>query len=174
MSSPRSPLPPAVQQALQQLVQPLSRWHATLAARERLAVAAAAWVLALAALWALAVQPAWRTLRDAPARLTRVEQQLQDMQAQAADARTLRALPPVPRAQALVALRAATERLEGARLAEQGDRAVLTLDGVAPSAFRQWLGEVRASARARTVEARLSRDERGLSGTLVVAIGAAP
>jgi general secretion pathway protein M len=140
-------------------------------ARERRLVLAAAWMLGLFLLWALALQPAWRTVRDAPARLDGLDAQLQAMQAQAADVRALRATPPLPRPQASAALQAASQRLEGrARLAEQGERAVLTLDGVSGDELRSWLTEVRSSARARAVEVNLMRGEQGLSGTVVVAL----
>lgn len=171
MNSPRSM---AVLAPVFQALSPARRWLEGLDARERRAVGLAAWVVGAALVWLVAVQPAWRTLRQAPARLAEVEQQLQSMQAQAADARSLRALPPVPRAQALVALRAASERLEGASLVEQGDRARLTLNGSSSERLRAWLLEVRTSARARPVEVNLTRDERGLSGTVVVALDAGP
>lgn len=139
--------------------------------RERRLVLLAAWVLGLYLLWALALQPAWRTLRDAPPRLDGLAAQLQAMQVQAADAQALRATPPLPRPQASAALQAATGRLGArARLAEQGERAVLTLDGVSGDELRGWLGEVRTGARARAVEVNLTRQPQGLSGTVVVAL----
>jgi general secretion pathway protein M len=93
------------------------------------------------------------------------------MQALAADTRELRATPTLPRAQAGAALRAASERLGSrARLSEQGERAVLTLEGVPADQLRGWLAEVRASARARAVDVNLSPGDQGLSGTVVVAL----
>jgi general secretion pathway protein M len=139
--------------------------------RERLLVLLAAGVLAAYLLWALALQPALRTLREAPARLDALDAQLQAMQAQAAEAQALRATPAVPRPQAVAALQAAAARLgDKARLAEQGDRAVLTLDGASGEDLRSWLAEARSSARARPVEINLTRTERGLAGTVVVAL----
>ena len=139
--------------------------------RERQLVLLALAVLGAYLLWALALQPALRTLREAPARLDALDTQLQAMQAQAAEVQALRATPPVPRPQAGAVLQAATGRLgDGARLAEQSDRAVLTLDGVSGDELRAWLAEVRSGARARPVELNLTRTERGLSGTVVVAL----
>jgi type II secretory pathway component PulM len=93
------------------------------------------------------------------------------MQLLAADVRELRAAPPLPRPQALAALRAASERLgETGRLIEQGDRAVLTLKDASGPALRTWLSEVRAGARAHAVDATLTRSDAGLSGTVVVAL----
>ena len=159
--------------AARKALQPaLARWS-RLDGRERRLVLAMAWVLGVFVLWTVAVQPAWRTLRQAPARIDALDAQLQTMQLLAADVRELRAAPPLPRAQAGAALRAASERLgETGRLVEQGDRAVLTLKDASAAALRTWLSEVRAGARAHAVEATLTRNEVGLSGTIVVALPA--
>lgn len=161
----------AARETLAQGLQPLrSAWSAR-EPRERRLVLLAAWVLGGYLLWALALQPAWRTVRDAPARLDALDAQLQVMQAQAAEAQALRATPPLPRPQASAALQAASQRLGNrARLAEQGERAVLTLDGISGDELRSWLAEVRGGARARAVEVSLTRNERGLAGTVVVAL----
>ena len=75
-------------------------------------------------------------------------------------------------AQAAAALKSATDRLgDKARLSLQGDRASLTLNGVSPEALRGWLLEARSAARARPVEAQLTRGPQGYSGTLVVSLG---
>lgn len=80
---------------------------------------------------------------------------------------------PVSPAQAGAALQAATERLgEKGRLSMQGDRASLTLNGVGPEALRGWLLEARSAARARPVEAQLTRSGAGFSGTVVVQLSA--
>lgn len=147
------------------------RWEA-LAARERQGLAAAAAVVVLALVWLVAVQPAWRTLAAAPATLAELGALRQAMQADADDARALRAMPPLPREVALEALQAATERLgEGARLTLQGDRAALVLKDVDGDALRQWLGEIRGGARARVLEAQLRRGAAGYSGQATVALG---
>ena len=154
---------------------PLRQWWRTLPARERRLVALAAGVVLLALLWWLALQPALQTLRTAPAAIEAAEAQLRTMQRLAAEAAELRSTPPVNGEQAAAALRAATERLgEQAKLSLQGDRAVLTLNGISTSQLRDWLAEARSGARARPVEASLLRSGPGYSGTLVVAIGGAP
>ncbi|MDP2005901.1 MAG: type II secretion system protein GspM [Rubrivivax sp.] len=151
-----------------------TRWRA-LPGRERRLVSLALAVLAVGALWLAAMQPALQTLRTAPAALDAAEAQLQAMQRLAAEAGELRATPPVNAEQANAALQAATTRLgEQARLSLQGDRAVLTLNGVGTGALRDWLAEARSGARARPVEASLMRGAQGYSGTLVLAIGGAP
>jgi general secretion pathway protein M len=94
------------------------------------------------------------------------------MQRLAAEAAQLRAQPAVSAVQSTAALQAATDRLgDSGRLALQGDRAVLTLNGASPAQLRDWLSEARSGARARPVQAQLTRGDNGYSGTLAVAFG---
>ncbi|HOB93067.1 MAG TPA: type II secretion system protein GspM [Aquabacterium sp.] len=150
-------------------------WWAGLGNRERRLLAVGAAVLAAFLLWTLAVAPALRTLRTAPAQLAAAEAQVQRMQALAAEAAGLRAVAPVPMAQAQAALTAATGRLgEAARLSLQGERAVVTLKGIGSDQLAAWLGEARAGARARVVEASLRQAGPGrYDGSLTLALGAA-
>lgn len=149
-----------------------SRWQA-LAPREKLMVGVGGGVVALYVLFALLVQPAWRTLRAAPQQLETLDGELQAMQRLAVEARELHNLPPVNPDQAQAALRAASERLgDKGRLALQGDRAVLTVNNIGTGALRSWLAEVRSGARARPLEASLTRGTVGYSGTIIVALGA--
>src|SRR5574343_124498 len=69
-------------------------------------------------------------------------------------------------------LQEATRRLgAGARLALPGDRATVTLQGVDGAALAAWLGEVRSAARARVVEAQLTRNAAGqYQGTVVLGL----
>ena len=144
------------------------------ARRERLALGAGFFALAVVLVWLLLVQPAWRTAREAPAQLDEIERQLQQIQASAAEVKALRAVAPVSSIQAAAALKAATDRLgSGARLSMQGDRASLTLTGIGSEALRGWLNEARSAARARPIEASLSRAPQGYSGTIVVTLGGA-
>jgi general secretion pathway protein M len=154
------------------LVAAARAWWLTLAARERRLVLVAAAVLGLYLVWAVAVQPARRTIERATVEREALETQWQVMLRLADEAQQLRAAPPVSRDEAVDTLEAATERLGAAgRLMVQGNRAVLTLSGVGTGALRDWLTEVRSGARARPVEATLSRSAQGYNGTLVVAIG---
>ena len=153
---------------------PLRSWWQTLSARDRRLVGIGGAVLLLFLIWALAIQPAWRTLAAAPAEIDALDAQLQAMQGLAAEATELRAAPPVNIEQATVALKAATERLgEQGRLTLQGDRAVLTVTGAGTGALTTWLAEARSGARARPVEATLTRAGQGYNGSLVLAIGGA-
>lgn len=145
----------------------------SMAPRERLWLTVVAWILALLLIWLVAVQPAWRTLARAPAQIDAMDAQLQVMQRQASEVQALRGAAPVTPDQAAAALAAATARLgDKAKLSVQGERATLTLNGVGTSALRDWLAEARVGARARPIEANLTRAAAGLSGTLVLGLGA--
>ncbi len=150
----------------------LRAWWLGQTARDRRLLLLAAGVLLAFFVWAVLLQPALSTLRLAAAESERLQAQMQLMQRLAAEAQQLRAQPPVSTLQSGAALQAATERMgEGGRLALQGDRAVLTLDGVSAEQLRDWLAEARSGARARPVQAQLTRVDSGYSGTLVMAFG---
>jgi general secretion pathway protein M len=159
-------------------LQVLAAWQAQwkqFGARERALVLMAAAVLGLALLWWVGLQPAWQTLRSAPARLDALDAQTLTMRSLAAEVQELRQAPAPAAGQAGLALKSASERLgTAARLSVQGDRAVLTLEGVDPGALRSWLAEVRTGARARPVEAQLVQSGPGFSGTVTVVIPASP
>ena len=159
--------------ALRQQLAPLQqRWQA-LAPRERLGATVGLGLLTVFVVWSFGVQPALKTLRTAPAQLDALDAELQTMQRLAAEARELRNQPPVNPAQSAEALKAATDHLgEAAKLSLQGDRAVLTLNGLGTEALRGWLAEVRSGARARPIEANLTRGANGYAGTIVVLLGA--
>ena len=148
-----------------------ARWT-VLAQRERAGAAGAAALIGVLLLWSVAVQPAWRTLREAPARIDQQGAQLQNLQRLAAEAAELRAIAPVSTAQASAALQGAVARLGGrATLQLQGDRAVVTVNGLAGDELRDWLSEVRNAARGRATEVQLTRGAQGYAGTLVLSFG---
>ena len=149
-----------------------TRWSA-MAVRERRLVTLGAVVLGLALLWFTAIAPAWRITQQAPAQLEALDAQLQQMQALAKEATTLRAVAPIPLAQAQSALSAATQRLgPQAKLSQQGERAVLALKGATGAQLGAWLAEARAGARVHVVEASLNLAGPGLyDGSLTLAYG---
>ena len=150
-----------------------TQWLA-LGDRERLTLKIAGGVIGAGLLYFVLLAPAQRTVKNAPAQIEALEAKLQQMQAQAAEARTLRNSPTVPAAQAQAALSSATERLgPAARLQLGGDRAVVTFNGVPSEALQAWLGEVRAAARARPIEAQLTRGPKGYSGSLTLLLSGA-
>jgi general secretion pathway protein M len=178
MSEPQVAAPPSVGPAVNSGaggLAPMQRWWRARAARERLLLALGAAIVAAVLLWMVAAQPAWQTLRQAPAQIEKLDAQLQGMRALAEETKQLRAAPAVAPEQAAAALKGAAERLGAkAKLSMQGDRAVLTLNALEPSQLVSWLAEVRSGARARPLEANLTRVGGGLSGTLVLGMGAAP
>ena len=146
--------------------------YAKLDARERQMVLAIGGLLAFLLVWLLLVRPAWKTLDDAPALRAQADAQLLQMQAISNEARQLRALPPVPQSVAEQVLKAATDELGGkGKLSVQNDRAILALTGANGEDIRKWLLQARGGARARPIEAMLTRTGDGYNGTLVVAIG---
>ena len=150
----------------------LAARYAQLAPRERVLVAAMAGALAFLVLWLALVRPAWTTLDAAPGRRAQADAQLLQMQAIAAEARQLRALPPVPRSVAEQVLKSATDDLGGkAKFAMQGDHGTLSVTGINGEDLRTWLLKARGGARARPIEASLTRAGEGYNGTLVVAVG---
>jgi general secretion pathway protein M len=149
-----------------------ARWKA-LAKREQRLVMIAVALVVIALLWWVAVAPAWRSVQSAPSRLDQLDAQLQGMQRLASEARSLRATPAVSPQQSQAALRAATDALAGAgRLVITGERATLTFDNASSTQVRDWLAEARGAARARPIEANLSRGAQGFNGTVVVALPA--
>lgn len=172
MSAVLSPAQGGIAAVLAQL---RARWR-SLGQRERRLLTVLAVVIGIALVWLLFVQPAWRTLRSAPAEIDRLEAQLQQMRREAAESQSLRSAPRINLAQASAALRASTDRLgANGKLQVLGDRATLTLTNADGDQLRRWLAEARSGARARPVEANLTRGPQGHSGTLVVALpGNAP
>ena len=168
MTRPAAKLPAPIQ-ALR--TEALQRW-AAMPPRERMGLTLAGIAIGIAIVWMIGVAPALRTLREAPAQIDSLDLQLQAMQRMATEARDLRGAAPVPATQAALALKSATDRLgDKAKLAVMGDRATLTLSGVTGEALRAWLTDARSGARARPVEAQLTRGPQGYAGTLVVSLG---
>ncbi|NDY92778.1 type II secretion system protein GspM [Ideonella livida] len=173
MSSPR--LPSWQDRLAPQRQALLARWQA-LSPRERLMLTVAAAAVGLLLLWWVALQPVWQTWRTVPPKARALEAQWLQMQAQAQEARDLRGQPAVGAQQAAEALQAASARL-GAKASLQvlADRATLTLKDLSPEELRQWLGEARQAARARPVEAQITRQASGLlRGQVVLQLPGGP
>lgn len=155
---------------------PLEQFWGQLARRERLGLVWAGTAVALALVWFIAIAPAWRTASLAPARLEALDTQLQEMRRLAQEARELRNVSAPPVTQSEAALNAATGRLgDHGKMSLQGDRVVLTLNQASGEELQAWLATARSAARARAVEAQLTRSASGgYAGTIVVALGARP
>lgn len=170
MATDTPSLPPALNDARQQA----GRFWQSRAPRERQLIVVMVVAVAVLLVWLVLVQPALRILREAPLELDRLDQQMQQMQLAASEMQGLRSASPVPTEQASTALRAATAQLgSSAKLAIQGDRAVLTFTGIQGDALRAWLGEARSAARARPMEAQLVKAATGYSGSITVSLGGA-
>jgi general secretion pathway protein M len=159
-------LPPALQ----------ARWD-TLAHRERLLVLAAIALVLAALVWWVLVGPALRTLRTSAEQHRVLDAQLQQMRSFAAQAQALQSQPQANFDESLRALEATTrQRLPSAQLSVVGERATVTLRGVAPDALIQWLAQVRVNARALPSEVRLVRNpapgSTSWDGTLVLSLPA--
>ncbi len=145
-----------------------------MAERERIGVLAAGAALGLLLVVLLLVNPALKTLREAPAKLAQLDQELARMQGWAAEAQRLQGQPAVNPAQVQAALQAATEALgPDARLSVSGDRATLNFSNLGAPQLAAWLAEVRSAARARAIEANLQRGPTGYGGSIVLSLGAA-
>lgn len=153
----------------------LQQFWKGLAPRERRLVSVAAALVFVLLLWLVALRPALTTLRTVPAQLDGLDGQWQVMQQLANEARDLRALPKVAPEQGRAALQAATTRLgDKGRLTIQGDRITLTVTGMGAAQLQDWLQEARAAARARPVEATLTRAGTGFNGSIVLSLGGSP
>lgn len=149
----------------------LRAWWTKLAPRERRVVAFGLGLLALALVWMLALRPALAVVRDTPARIAVLDEQLQQMQRMALEGKELRGAPRLPPAQAQAALKVATDALGATgRLTLAGDRATLSLTNASGDQLRRWLVDARTNARARAVEAKLTRGAAGYNGSVVVAL----
>jgi general secretion pathway protein M len=150
----------------------LTARYAALEPRDRQMVALIAGAVGFLLVWLIFVRPAWNTLDDAPVLRAQADTQLLQMQAISNEAKQLRALPPVPPSAAEQVLKAATDDLGGkGKLSMQNDRAILSVTGANGEDLRKWLIQARGGARARPIEATLTRAGDGYNGTLVVAIG---
>ncbi len=146
---------------------------AKLGARERRLVSIVGGLIALLLLWVLAVRPAWTVVGDSTSRLPSLDAQLKDMQRLAIESKELRGAPRLPTSQSAAALKTATNALGAAgKLTPAGERATLTLTNATGEQIQRWLVDARSNARARTIEAKLTRAGAGYSGTIVVALPA--
>ena len=152
--------------------QQLRARYARLDTRERQMVIVIGIAVAFLLVWLVLVRPAWNTLDTAPALRAQADAQLLQMAAISNEAKQLRALPPVQASVAEQVLKAATDELGGkGKIAIQGDRATLSVTGINGEDLRKWLMQARGGARARPVEATLTRAGDGYNGTLVVLVG---
>ncbi len=133
-----------------------ARWKA-LAAREQVLVLAAASVIALALVWWVALSPAIKTLSNAPAEHAQLDRQLQHMRGLQQEAQELQKTPRVQGEDATRVLQTSLAQALGAtaQVSVVGDRATITLKRAPAAALGQWLAQVRSTARAVPIQAKL-------------------
>jgi general secretion pathway protein M len=148
------------------------RWNAS-APREKMLVSAAATLVVIALVWWVLLGPALSTLRGAEAQHRAVNTQLQRVLSLQAQAQSLQSQPRQNYEEALRQLELSVSQRLGttARMVVSGERATITLTGVAPDALAQWLTQARVNARAIPAEARVQRNASGLwEGNVVVTL----
>jgi general secretion pathway protein M len=144
-----------------------------LASREKMLVAAAATLIVLALLWWLLLGPALSTLRGAEAQHRALDAQLQRVLSLQQQAQQVQGQPKQNHDEALRQLELSVRQRLGTagRMVVSGERATVTLTGVAPDALAQWLTQARVNARALPGEAHLKRNAAGLwEGNVVVTL----
>ncbi len=144
--------------------------------REQALLRLAAVVVIGAAVWAFGLAPALQTVREADAAHARADAQLQQIEAMAAKARSLQSQARLSPQQARAALEASLQSTLGARAqtSVSGDRVTVTLSGVSADALARWLQQLRSSASARPLEAKLQRNAQGAwDGRLVLQLSGA-
>ncbi|HWI77723.1 MAG TPA: type II secretion system protein GspM [Ramlibacter sp.] len=149
-----------------------ARWN-SLAPREKTLIAGTAALIVAAVVWLVLVGPALGVLRSAPQQHRVLDTQLQRVRGLQLQAQALQTQPKQNHDEALRQLESSVKERLGtsARLLASGDRATLTLTGVAPDALAQWLTQARVNARTLPNEAHLHRNAAGLwEGTLVLAL----
>ena len=146
-----------------------AHWRATSVREQRLLLAALALLLG-AALWWLALAPAWATWRSAETQHRALDAQLQQMQFLQAQAKAIKAQPPLAAGEARRLLEASVKALgPAAQMTVMGERVTVTLKGVSAEALAQWLVQARLNARALPSEAHWVRSGPGTwDGTLVL------
>lgn len=152
-----------------------SRWTA-LAPRERALSAVAATLIALALIWWLGVAGPLQTMRRAQSQHAELDAQLGRMRALRAQALSLQSLPRMTNEESRRILEDLVRQRLGAtaQISAAGERMTVTLRATPADALAQWLTQVRASARAHPVEARLTRagSSANWDGTVVLTLPA--
>jgi general secretion pathway protein M len=152
------------------LMAPVQQLWQRASKREQRMLSLAAIVLGLGLLWWVGAAPALKALKAAPAQHMALDVQLQTMKQLQAQAKDLRAQPPLTADGARAALDQAFKPLgSNAQMVIQSERVTLTLNNLAPDLLAQWLASARQSARLAPKEAHLKRNDKGgWDGTLVL------
>ncbi len=118
----------------------------------------ALFVLAVAALvWWLAIAPALQTYKGTNAAHAKLDAEISQMQAMADEAKQLKAMSPINRAQSQAWLEGAIKKLGKASMSTQGSRVQINFVGATPEALALWLAEARSHAQLLPVQANWKR-----------------
>lgn len=152
------------------LMAPVQRLWQRASKREQRLLSLAGAVLALGLTWWVGVAPALKVIKAAPAQQVALDTQLQTMKQLQAQAKELRAQPPLTSDGARAVLDQAFKPLgTNAQMVIQSERVTLTLNNLAPDLLAQWLAAARQNARMAPKEAHLKRNDKGgWDGTLVL------
>ena len=121
--------------------------------RERQMLVLDALVCALALLWWVAIAPALQSYRQSDAAHAKLDAQMADMQAMAAESKRLKAAPHASSTQAQTWLEGATKKLTKASLTVQGSRAQVSFNGVPADVLANWVAEARTAVQLLPVQA---------------------
>ena len=135
----------------------LSQWLAQRAPRERRLLMLAFALLALALLWWLTIAPVLQTYRASADAHAKLDTELANMQAMAAEAKRIRALPVTRAADTRTWLDASVKKLGKATLSVQGTRAQINFAGASAQGLAIWLAEARTAAQLSPVQANWKR-----------------
>ena len=152
------------------------RWQ-VLEPREQTLVLVATGLVTAALLWWVAIAPALAVLKTADAQRTKLDAQLQNMQALQAQAKAVQGQPKMNTLDAGRALDASVKQRLGAaaQISLAGSQATLTLKAVPAAELADWLSQARLTARAVPIQAALRRSSSEPStwdGTLVLSLPA--
>ncbi len=144
-------------------------------------IGAAALLVLLGAVWFIGVQPAVRTLTSSATEQQRLDAQLSQMQALAAQAGDLKSKPQITTQQAGSALGLLVKSSLGATatLAVQGEQASVAFKSVSGQALALFLAQARANAASTPLQAHLTQaitasGQVVWSGSLSLRLPAAP
>ncbi len=147
------------------------RWQGV-SRREQRWLLGAVGLVVLALVWKLALAPALAVLKAAPQQHLALDAQLRQMLQLQAQVQALRAQPVISSAEARRALEASLTPLGSqAKWVLQGERASVTLNGVAPDVLARWLADARQNAHSVPSKAHLVRSATNTwDGTLVLTL----
>ena len=144
----------------------MKQWWIGLARRERVGVIVASALVAAALLYLLALEPAWRSRARLASELPRLRAELVELDALAAEAKTLKVRTRTPEspAQTKAALTKllAERRIAESAIRDDGERFVVSARRADAAAWLSWLQEASSELALRVSAARMSRVAPGV------------